>query len=254
MFDVLVAAAPRVPFASEVVAALREARLRAVACELEPPARPSSGLRVDVAVACAGTSSDVGAMAGSIRATLEGPPPVVGVTPGAAVPPAGTVDVLRSDSPRSLLVARVQRAATARARESSRLLLSGSFATFAPRELLASLASRKQTCVVRVRAEGRQAELVLDDGAITHAHADGVPDASGEAVLGALEGWGEATFEVQASAPPARAPSIAPAASVAAAVPGSGAIPTAPASGDHPRRRRPDPSRATAPTSRWPPP
>lgn len=200
MFDVLVAAAPRTPFSERVTGALRDARLRVIACEVGPKDRPPSGFRVDAAVVCAESASDVSAIATGIRATVEGPPQVVGVTRGAAAPPVGTVEVLRDDVPASLLVARVQRAAAARERTRSRILLSGALADVGARELLASLSSRRKSCVVKVRADGRRAEVALDEGRVVHARADGTDAATAEGILAAVSSWKDATFEVHGSA------------------------------------------------------
>jgi hypothetical protein len=199
MFDILVASTPRHPPAESVLAALREARLRVIACEVGPGERPSSGIRVDAAVACAPTSPHVAGMAAGIRAAVDGPPPVLGVTRDAGSPPPGTVDVLRDDAPRSLLVARVERAALGFARRRSRTVLSGTIEGVGLRALIASLRGRGQTCVVKIAADNRVAEVVVDRGKVTFARADGVPRASTDLVLSTVEGWRSATFEVHGS-------------------------------------------------------
>jgi hypothetical protein len=197
MFDVLIAAAPQTLFSARVAAALRVARFRVIACELGPTDRPPSVFRVDAAVACAASPAEVGSIASAIRATLDGPPAVVGVTCGAGSPPAGTVDVLRDDAPASLLVVRVQRAAATRERKRSQVLLSGVLAGVGVRELFRSLSARRRTCVLKVQADARHAEIVFDAGHAVHARADGVDSTSPETVVAALASWSGATFEVQ---------------------------------------------------------
>lgn len=151
-------------------------------------------------------------MAVAIRAALEGPPPVLGVTPGAAMPPHGTVDVLPDDAPASLLVARVQRAAATSERKRSRVVLQGDLDDVGARELLASLIARKRTCIVKIRAELRRAEISLDGGNVVHARADGVAGNTADAVLLALGGWRGATFEVLGTeeSPPDTRPTARP--------------------------------------------
>lgn len=212
MFDVVVASSPRTPFSERVADALKSARLRVFSCELGPADRPPSGVRVDAAVACAPRPADVGTMAVALRAALEGPPPVVGVTAGAGTPPAGTVDVLPDDAPASLLVARVQRAAASRERQRARIVLQGDLDDVGARELLGSLIARRRSCLVKIRMEHRRAEIALDAGTVTHARADGVAGGTADAVLLAISGWRGASFEVHGSdeAPPDTRPTVRP--------------------------------------------
>jgi hypothetical protein len=104
--------------------------------------------------------------------------------------------VLAHDAPDSLVVARVQRAAATRERHRSRTLLSGDVAGVGVRALLGSLASRRRSGVLRVRADGRRAELSMDSGVVVHARADGVSSTSVELVLTEVESWHDAIFEL----------------------------------------------------------
>jgi hypothetical protein len=200
MFDVLVAATPAAGFAERIAQALRGARLRVIACEVRPTERPPAGFRVDAAVACAVRVADVSELATNLRATLDGAPNVVGITPDAGSPPAGTFDVLRDDAPATLVVLRVQRAAAHRERRAAKVLVSGTLADVGLSELIASLARRRRTCTVKVLNHGAHAELALEQGRLVHARADGVSDASLEATVGAIGAWREASFEVHGHA------------------------------------------------------
>lgn len=196
MFDIVVAAAPRTPFSQRIVDALKIARLRVIACELAPGERPPSMFRVDAAVACASLPGEAGSLAAAIRASLEGPPPVVAVTRGATTAPAATVDVLDDDAPASVVVSRVQRAAANGERRRSKILLQGDLANVGARELLSSLSSRRRSCVVKIHAGSKRAEIALETGRVVHARADGVASTSADVVLTSLASWTDATFEV----------------------------------------------------------
>jgi len=215
MFDVLIASAPATTFSGRVSNALRTARLRVIACELGPGDRPSSAFRVDAAVACAESPAAVSSMASGIKVALDGPPPIVGVTRGATLPPAGTVDVLRDDAPAELLIARVERAAATSERRRSKLILSGVLSEVGLRELLASLSNRGRSCIVKVTQDDRRAEFLLEAGQVVHARADGVGSSMAELVIGAVTAWTAAKFEVMGSA----ASSMVPLAAAAPARP-----------------------------------
>ena len=135
MFDVVVAFAPHTFSSGRVASALRAARLRVISYEMSPKDRPPSVFRVDVAVACADAPRDVGDIASGLRAVLDGPPPVLGVTQGPVATPNCMVEVLPDDAPDSLFVARVQRAATDNERRRTRVLLSGDLADVGVRDL-----------------------------------------------------------------------------------------------------------------------
>ena len=196
MFDVVVASTREAAFSSRVVQALRSAKLRVIACEVGPTDSPPSVFRVDAAVACAPTAPAVTSIARGLRATLDGPPPVVGVTRSPGSPPAGLADMLPDDAPAALLALRVQRAAAHGERKKSRMLLQGDLDDVGLRELVGSLASRRRTCLVKVRAGDRRAEIALDRGEVTHARADGLASTDAGDVAEAVAEWKDASFEV----------------------------------------------------------
>jgi hypothetical protein len=196
MFHVLVAAEPLNPFSARVARVLRHARLRVISCELAATQRPPSGASFDAAVACAELSTDVGAMARVLRASLDGSPPVVGVAHGPTALPPGTVDMLADDASDSLVVASVQRAAASRERVRSRTILSGDLGGVGLRALLLSLGSRGRSGVLRVRTDVRRAELSLEGGVVVHAQILDQPTSSLERVVADVETWMGAVFEL----------------------------------------------------------
>lgn len=160
MFDIVVTSAPATPFAHRVVSALREARVRVVTCEVAPNRPPPDALRVDAAVVCAQSSAALLDMARSLRAVLDGPPPVIGVSSSRAlVAMAELAGVLADDVPGPVLAAHVQRLAAQTERRRSRVILRGELDDVGLDGLLASLASRSRTCFIRVRAGALRAEV-----------------------------------------------------------------------------------------------
>lgn len=208
MFDIVLASAPATSFSERMASALRAARMRVVPCEVAP-LRPPPALRVDAAVACAPSVAVMIEVARSVRAALDGPPPVVGVSGGPQGPAARElVQALPEDVPGPVLAAHVQRAAAQAGRRSSKIVLRGELAEVGLTGLLASLAVKARSCFVRIQDGTRRAELTLEGGRLVHVRADGV-DASQDrqAALRAVGAWAAAAFEVIAadgSLPPAR--------------------------------------------------
>lgn len=201
MFDIVVTSAPATPFVHRVASALREARMRVVTCEIAPNRPPPDALRVDAAVACAQSPAALLDMARSLRAVLDGPPPVIGVSSSRAVfSMAELAGVLADDVPGSVLAAQVQRLAAQAERQRSRVILRGELDDVGLDGLLASLASRSRSCFIRVRAGALRAEVTVDAGRPVHARADGVRlSEHWTDALASLGAWQGATFEVVAS-------------------------------------------------------
>lgn len=203
MFDVVVTSAPATPFAGRVVAALREARMRVIACEVSPQRPPLDALRVDVAVACGPSPAAMLDVARSVRAMLDGPPPVIGVSPSRSMSPGTELaGVLPDDAPTAVLVAQVQRAAAQAERRRSRVIMRGDLDEIALESLLASLGARGRSCFVRVRAGSLRGEVTLEAGRPVHVRADGVDTSRNPgAGLAAMSAWRGASFEVAAGEP-----------------------------------------------------
>ncbi|WP_437924751.1 DUF4388 domain-containing protein [Sorangium sp. So ce291] len=201
MFDIVVSSAPATPFAHRVAAALREARMRVVTCEIAPNRPPPDALRVDAAVACAQSPAALLDIARSLRAVLDGPPPVIGVSSSRAIfAMAELSGALADDVPSSVIAAQVQRLAAQAERQRSRVILRGELDDVGLDGLLASLASRSRSCFIRVRAGALRAEVTVDAGRPVHARADGVrPSEHWTDALVTLGAWQGATFEVIAS-------------------------------------------------------
>lgn len=210
MFDIVVASAPGTSFARRIAHALRDARMRVISCEVSPSVPAPNAVRVDVAVACAATGPEMMDVARSLRAVLDGPPPVLGISDGATVTARGELEeALPGDTPGPALAARVQRAAARGERRRSRVVLQGNLDDVGLDSLLASLASRERSCFVRVLSGTRRAAVTLDAGLILHVRADGLDGSTDQAAaLVAVAAWPNATFEVVTSdgAAPSRQP------------------------------------------------
>lgn len=203
MFDIVVTSAPATPFAGRVAAALREARMRVITCEVSSSRPPPDALRVDAAVACASSPAAMLDIARSVRAMLDGPPPVIGVSGARGAPPGMELSgVLPEDAPGALIVAQVQRLAAQAERRRSRVIMRGDLDEVGLESLLASLSSRGKSCFVRVRAGSLRGEVTLDAGRPVHVRVDGVDSTrSPGAGLAAMSAWRGGAFEVAASDP-----------------------------------------------------
>jgi len=201
MFDIVVTSAPATPFAGRVAAALREARMRVITCEVSAQRPPPDALRVDAAVACAPSAAAMLDIARSVRAMLDGPPPVIGVSGGRGAPNAAELSgMLPEDAPNAIIVAQVQRVAAQAERRRSRVVMRGDLDEVGLESLLASLSSRGKSCFVRVRAGSLRGEVTLEAGRPVHARVDGVEmSRSLTAGLAAMNAWRGATFEVAAN-------------------------------------------------------
>ena len=201
MFDIVVTSAPATPFAGRVAAALREARMRVISCEVSPQRPPPDALRVDAAIACASTQAAMMDIARSVRAMLDGPPPVIGVSSSRTG--SGGTELsghLPDDAPSAVIVAQVQRLAAQAERRRSRVIMRGDLDEIALDSLLASLSSRGKSCFVRVRAGSLRGEVTLDAGRPVHVRADGVDTSRNpSAGIAAMSAWRGGTFEVTAS-------------------------------------------------------
>jgi hypothetical protein len=224
MFDIVITSAPSTPFATRVASVLRAAHMRVVPCEISPQRPPPDALRVDAAVACAIGYPAMLAIARAVHASLDGPPPIVGISGQLPASPSSELaQALPDDVSDAALVAHVQRVAAHAERRRSKVVLQGDLDDVGLEHLLASLASRNRSCFVRVRAGNRRAEITLEGGAPLHVRVDGVDPARGKsaalAELGALRG---ATFEVIAG-PDTSPPRSRPPPSLPAALPSSSA-------------------------------
>ncbi|AUX46046.1 uncharacterized protein SOCE26_075490 [Sorangium cellulosum] len=177
--------------------------MRVVTCEVLPNRPPPDALRVDAAVACAQSPVAVLDLARSLRAVLDGPPPVIGVSSSRAIFTMPELSsAIADDVPGAVLAAHVQRIAAQAERQRSRVILRGELDDVGLDGLLASLASRSRSCFIRVRSGTLRAEVTVDAGRPVHARADGVrPSDRWTDALAALGGWRSATFEVVASDP-----------------------------------------------------
>ncbi len=203
MFDIVVTSAPATPFAGRVAAALREARMRVITCEVSSSRPPPDALRVDAAVACAASPAAMIDIARSVRAMMDGPPPVIGISSARGAPPPTELSgVLPEDAPSALIVAQVQRVAAQAERRRSRVIMRGDLDEVGLESLLASLSSRARSCFVRVRAGSLRGEVTLEAGRPVHVRVDGVDSSrSPGAGLAAMSAWRGATFEVASTEP-----------------------------------------------------
>ena len=211
MFDIVITSAPSTPFAARVASVLRAANMRVVPCEISPMRPPPDALRVDAAVACAPGYPAMLDIARAVRASLDGPPPIVGISGHLPSSPSSELaQALSEDVSDAALVAHVQRVAAHAERRRSKVVLQGDLDDVGLDHLLASLATRNRSCFVRVRAGNKRAEVTLEGGVVQHVRVDGVEASRGKsaalAEIGALRG---AVFEVIAgleSAPPRSRP------------------------------------------------
>jgi hypothetical protein len=215
MFDIVITSAPSTPFAARVASVLRAARMRVVPCEISSQRPPPDALRVDAAVACATGYPAMLEIARAVRASLDGPPPIVGISGGLpAAPSSELAQALSDDVSDAALVAHVQRIAAQSERRRSKVVLQGDLDDVGLEHLLASLASRNRSCFIRIRAMNRRAEVTLEGGAPLHVRVDGFDAGRGRmaalAEIGALRG---AVFEVIAG-PDSTAPRSRPPASL----------------------------------------
>jgi Domain of unknown function (DUF4388) len=203
MFDIVVTSAPATPFAGRVATALREARMRVVTCEVAPNRPPPDALRVDAAVACAQSQAEMLDIVRLVRAMLDGPPPVVGISSSRAI--ASMLELsgaLPEDVPNAVLAAHVQRVAAQAERLKSRIIMRGELDEVGLDSLLASLASRSKSCFVRVRAGSLRAEVTVEGGRPVYVRADGTKAPQHWAdSLSIIGKWRGATFEVVSSEP-----------------------------------------------------
>ncbi len=225
MFDIVITSAPSTPFAARVASALRGAHMRVVPCEISPQRPPPDTLRVHAVVACAPGYPAMLDIARVVRASLDGPPPIVGISGQLPSSPSSELaQALSDDISDVALVAHVQRIAAQAERRRSKIVLQGDLDDVGLDHLLASLATRNRSCFVRIRAGNKRAEITLEGGAPLHVRVDGVDAGRGKfallAEIGALRG---ATFEVIAgpdsapprSRPPPATPEALPASSAA---------------------------------------
>jgi hypothetical protein len=224
MFDIVITSAPSTPFTARVVSALRAANMRVIPCEISAQRPPPDAVRVDAAVACAAGYTAMLDIARTVRASLDGPPPIVGISGMLPSSPSSELaQALSDDVSDSALVAHVQRVAAQAERRRSRVVLQGDLDDVGLDHLLASLATRNRSCFVRIRVGNKRAEITLEAGAPLHVRADGVEASRGKAAalaeIGALRG---ATFEVLAGPDPAP-PRSRPPPSTPAALPTSSA-------------------------------
>jgi hypothetical protein len=218
MFDIVITSAPSTPFAARVASVLRAANMRVVPCEISPLRPPPDALRVDAAVACASGYPAMLDIARAVRASLDGPPPIVGISGQLPTSPSSELaQALSEDVSDVALVAHVQRVAAQAERRRSKVVLQGDLDDVGLDHLLASLGVRNRSCFVRVRAANKRAEITLEGGVVQHVRVDGVDAARGKsAALAEISGLRGATFEViagnDAAAPRSRPPSSIPAA------------------------------------------
>jgi Domain of unknown function (DUF4388) len=199
MFDIVITSAPTTAFTGRVVTALREARMRVISCEVTPHRPPPDTLRVDAAVACAPLSTTMLDIARSVRAIMDGPPPIIGISGGAQLSSRELTHALPDDVSGATLALHVQRAAALSERRRSKILLRGDLDDVGFDNLLASLSSRNKSCFVRVRSGSHRAEVTLDGGHILHVRADGFDSSDRGGTLRAVGEWRGGTFEVIAS-------------------------------------------------------
>lgn len=222
MFDIVITSAPSTPFAARVLSVLRAANMRVIPCEISPLRPPPDALRVDAAVACASSYSAMLDIARAVRASLDGPPPIIGISARMPSSPSSELSqALSEDVSDAALVAHVQRIAAQAERRRTKVVLQGDLDDVGLDHLLASLATRNRSCFVRIRTGGKRAEVTLEGGVVQHVRADGVDANRGKsaalAEIGALHG---ATFEVIAG-PDSSPPRSRPSPSVPAALPTS---------------------------------
>ena len=211
MFDIVITSAPSTPFAARIASVLRAARMRVVPCEISPLRPPPDALRVDAAVACAPGYPAMLEIARAVRASLDGPPPIVGIS--SQLPSSTSSELtqaLPEDVSDAVLVAHVQRVAAQAERHRSKVVLQGDLDDVGLEHLLASLATRNRSCFVRVRAGNKRAEVTLEGGVVQHVRVDGVDWSRGKsAALAEIAAMRGAVFEVIAgpdSAPPRSRP------------------------------------------------
>ena len=205
MFDIVITSAPSTPFAARVASALRAANMRVIPCEISAHRPPPDAVRVDAAVACAAGYTEMLDIARTVRASLDGPPPIVGISGMLPSSPSSELaQALSDDVSDTALVAHVQRVAAHAERHRSRIVLQGDLDDVGLDHLLSSLATRNRSCFLRIRAGNKRAEVTLEGGAPLHVRVDGVEASRGKAAalaeIGALRG---ATFEVLAGPDPA---------------------------------------------------
>lgn len=200
MFDIVITSAPSTPFAGRVAAALREGRMRVISCEVSSHRPPPDTIRVDAAVACAPSSTSMLDIARSVRAIMDGPPPIIGISGGSPMSSSREISqTLPEDVPNATLTLHVQRTAAQAERRRSKVILQGNIDDVGVSDLLASLSSRNKSCFVRLRSGGRRAEVTLDGGRLIHIRADGLDTTDRAAALSAIGAWASGSFEVIAN-------------------------------------------------------
>lgn len=202
MFDIVITSAPTTAFTGRIITALREARMRVISCEVTSRRLPPDTLRVDAVVACAPMSATMLDIARSVRAIMDGPPPIIGISGGEQITSRELTQTLPDDVSSATLTHHVQRAAALSERRRSKVFLQGDLDDVGFDNLLASLSSHNKSCFVRVRSGSRRAEVTLDGGHIIYVRADGLDSSDRGGMLHAISEWRGGTFEVIASEEP----------------------------------------------------
>lgn len=196
MFDIVITSAPTTAFTGRIINALREARMRVISCEVTPRRLPPDTLRVDAVVACAPISTTMLDIARSVRAIMDGPPPIIGISGGEQITSRELTQTLPDDVSSATLALHVQRAAALSERRRNKVFLRGELDNVGFDNLLASLSSRNKSCFVRVRSGSRRAEVTLDGGQILYVRADSLDSSDRAGTLHAISEWRGGTFEV----------------------------------------------------------